>query len=167
MHRRKQLLLLALFLALQSVNLVAQAPHGDVSTIARSVFVAMDAGDFARTEALLDDSLRLHYQGVPDPISKTNLLEMLRSYAVAFPDMRHDVQAVLPSGDYVTVRLVVYATHRGVYEGVAATGRPVTVAGIHILRLVNGKIVEWWAAEDDLGLLRQIGMVITPPPSKP
>lgn len=136
----------------------------DVSTIARAVFVAMDAGDFAGTEALLDDAFRLHYQGVPEPISRASLLEMLRAYAVSFPDMRHDIQAVLPSGDHVTVRLVVYATHRGVYEGLPATGRPVAAGAIHILRLAGGKIAEWWAAEDDLGLLRQLGMVITPPP---
>jgi len=154
-------------LAIQGASVAAQAPHRDISALARSVFAAMDAGDLARTGALLDDSLRLHYQGVPDPISKATLLEMLRSYYVAFPDMRHDVNEVLPSGDYVTVRLEVYATHEGAYEGVAATGRRVTVGAIHILRVADGKIAEWWAAEDDLGLLRQIGMVFTPPPSTP
>ena len=167
MPRRKQVLLLGLLLAWSNGSLTAQAPHPDVSAIARAVFVAMDAGDFARTGALLDDAFRLHYQGVPDPISKASLLEMLRSYSVTFPDMRHDVQEVLPSGSYVTVRLILYATHRGAYEGVAATGRAVTVGGIHILRVAGGRIAEWWAAEDDLGLLRQIGMVIKPPPSGP
>ncbi len=165
MRRHKHLLFLAPLLALQAASLAAQASPRDVSTIARALFVAMDAGDYGRTGAFLDDSLRLHYQGVPDPISKASLLEMLRSYEVAFPDMRHDLQDVLPSGSYVTVRLVLYATHRGDYEGVPATGKPVTVAGIHILRVANGKVAEWWAAEDDLGLLRQIGMVIKPPPS--
>jgi len=167
MPRRKQLLFLVILLVLQGPRLAAQALVRDASAIARSAFLAMDAGDFAGTGALLDESLRLHYQGVPDPISKANLLEMLRSYYVAFPDMRHDIEAVLPSGNYVTVRLVVHATHKGAYEGVPATGRPISVGGIHILRVTNGKIAEWWAAEDDLGLLRQIGMVITPPPSKP
>lgn len=92
---------------------------------------------------------------------------MLRAYAISFPDMRHEVEAVLPSGSEVTVRLALYATHKGAYEGIAATGRPVVVPGIHILRIANGRIVEWWAAEDDLGLLRQIGMVIKPPPVNP
>jgi steroid delta-isomerase-like uncharacterized protein len=137
----------------------------DSSTLARSVFAVMDAGDWERTGALLDDSLRLHYQGVPDPISKATLLEMLRSYYDAFPDMRHDIHEVLPSGDRVTVRLVVHATHKGTYEGIAATGQRVNVGAIHILRVADGRIAEWWAAEDDLGLLRQIGMVITPPPA--
>jgi predicted ester cyclase len=137
------------------------APH-DGPALAREVFAVIDAGDLVRTATLLDDAFQLHYQGVPDPISKGSLLEMLRSYCDSFPDMRHDLQELLPSGSYVTVRLVVYATHRGTYEGIAATGRQVTVAAIHILRVANGKVVEWWAAEDDLGLLRQLGAVIGP-----
>ena len=164
MTRRKQLLFPALLLVLRSVSLDAQAPPHDASAIARAVFAAMDASDYTRTGALLADSFRLHYQGVPDPISRADLLELLRSYFVSFPDLRHEVQAVLPSGSYVTVRVMVHATHKGTYEGVPATGRAVTAGGIHILRIANGKVAEWWAAEDDLGLLRQIGMVIKPPP---
>lgn len=137
----------------------------DGPSLARELFSVIDAGDFLRTAALLDESFQLHYQGVPDPISRDTLLEMIRSYSDPFPDMRHDLHDVLPSANYVTVRLVVHATHRGIYEGIAATGRQVAVAAIHILRLANGKVVEWWAAEDDLGLLRQVGAVIGPPPS--
>lgn len=144
--------------------MAVSAPQ-DGPALAREVFAVIDGGDLVRTADLLDDSFQLHYQGVPDPISKGTLLEMLRSYYDSFPDMRHDVQEVLPSGSYVTVRLVLYATHQGAYEGVAATGRQVAVGGIHILRVVNDKVVEWWAAEDDLGLLRQIGAVIGPPSS--
>ncbi|MGQ0732181.1 MAG: ester cyclase [Acidobacteriota bacterium] len=135
----------------------------DGPALAREVFAVIDAGDLERTAALLDDSFRLHYHGVPDAISKETLLQMTRGYYDSFPVMRHDLLEVLPSGNYVTVRLVVYATHGGTYEGIAATGRQVAVSAIHILRVADGRIVEWWAAEDDLGLLRQIGAIMTPP----
>jgi len=135
----------------------------DGPALARELFAVIDARDLERTAGLLDESFRLHYQGVPGPISKGTLLEMIRSYYDPFPDMRHDLLDVLPSGSYLTVRLVLHATHRGTYEGIAATEREVAVAAIHILRIASGKIVEWWAAEDDLGLLRQIGAVIGPP----
>lgn len=135
----------------------------DVTAIVRELFDAIDAGEFARVAALLDDRFALHYNGVPDPISREVLLEMLRGYLDSFPDMRHEIETIHPSGDFVTVRLVVHATHRGPYEGIAATGRQVAVGAIHILRLAGGTVVEWWAAEDDLGLLRQLGAVVTPP----
>jgi predicted ester cyclase len=137
----------------------------DGSALARELFAAIDAGDIERTGSFLDESFQLYYQGVPDPISKGTLLEMIPSYFDPFPDMRHDLQDVLPSESYVTVRLVLRATHRAMYEGMPATGRQVAVAAIHILRLADGKVVEWWAAEDDLGLLRQVGAVIGAPSS--
>jgi predicted ester cyclase len=140
------------------------SPAADPPAVARELFAVIDAGNLERTAALLDDSFQLHYQGVPDPISRDTLLEMIRSYFDPFPDMRHELHDVLQSGNYVTVRLVTHATHRGTFEGMAATGRPIAVAAIHILRFGKGRIVEWWAAEDDLGLLRQIGAV---PPVSP
>lgn len=167
MSRPRQVLLLVLSLSLPSVRLAAQSSQRDPVTIARAVLAAIDAGDLPRVGTFLADSFRLHYQGVPDPIPKGDFLEMIRGYYPAFPDMKHDVQQVLPSGNHVTVRLVFHATHKGTYEGVPATGRQVAVPAIHILRVANGKIAEWWAAEDDLGALRQIGMIIKPPQATP
>ena len=42
--------------------------------------------------------------------------------------------------------------------GVAATGRTITVTGIAIYRIVNGKIQEEWDYRDVLGLMRQLGV---------
>ena len=135
----------------------------DAPALVREILAAIDGQDLARTSALLEDSFLLHYHGIPDPIPKATLLEMLTAYYAAFPDMRHEVLEILPSVNSVTVRLTVQATHRGTYEGIPATGREVAVGAIHILRVSSGRIAEWWAAEDDLGLLRQIGAVIGPP----
>ena len=133
----------------------------DSAALVRRILEAIDARDLVRTGELLDEEFVLHYNGVPDSISKPSMIEMLRAYYDSFADLRHDVQQILPSGDHVTVRLVTHATHRGTYEGIAATGRQVAVGAIHIMRIDGGRIVEWWAAEDDLGLLRQIGGVVT------
>ena len=149
---------------LQTASLSAQAGPPDGPAIARAVFSAIDAGDLTRAAALLDASFQLHYQGIPDPIAKPDFIELMRSYLTSFPDMRHDIQETLVSGNAVTVRLVLHATHKGAFEGIQPTGRQVSVGGLHILRIVNGKIREWWAAEDDLGLYRQLGMVLKPTP---
>ena len=134
----------------------------DASELARAAIGAIDSGDVGRTATVLDDAFQMHYHGVADPISKSLFLDMLRGYLDVFPDMRHDILQVLPSGEYVTLRLTTHATHRGTYEGIAPTGRKVSVDAIHILRFADGRIVEWWAAEDDLGLLRQLGAVMAP-----
>ena len=43
--------------------------------------------------------------------------------------------------------------------GVAPTGKTVSLPGINIFRLRDGRIVERWGRLDDLGFLRQLGVV--------
>jgi predicted ester cyclase len=43
--------------------------------------------------------------------------------------------------------------------GLPATGKPITITGINIYRVANGKIVDYWHHEDMLGVMQQLGMV--------
>ena len=43
------------------------------------------------------------------------------------------------------------------FEGIPPTGNKIKVAGTHILRVENGKIREFWALEDTLGQMQQLG----------
>jgi len=167
MSLSRQSILLGLALSLTAGPLAAQTARRDPATIARVLLGAMDAGDSGRVDALLDSSFVLHYQGVPDPISKKDFLGLLGVNLAAFPDMRHEVHEVWPSGNTVTLNVMTRGTHKGTYEGVPASGKQIAVGALHVIRVKNGKIVEWWAAEDDLGTYRQIGMVIKPPPATP
>ncbi len=42
---------------------------------------------------------------------------------------------------------------------IPATGRQVTVPGIHLMRYADGKMIEHWSNSDDLGMLRQLGVI--------
>ena len=46
--------------------------------------------------------------------------------------------------------------------GIAPTGKQVTVTGISIQRIANGKIVEAWSTYDMLGMLQQLGVAPMP-----
>ncbi len=46
--------------------------------------------------------------------------------------------------------------------GIAATSKQFAVTGIHIYRVVDGKLQEEWENWDMLGLLRQLGVVPQP-----
>ena len=50
-------------------------------------------------------------------------------------------------------------THNGEFMGIPATGKQVTIAEIHIVRIVNGKAVEHWGQADQLGMMQQLGVV--------
>jgi predicted ester cyclase len=48
------------------------------------------------------------------------------------------------------------ARHTGAFQNISATGKSVTVSGISIVRLENGKFVEHWGEQDMLGLMQQL-----------
>jgi steroid delta-isomerase-like uncharacterized protein len=85
----------------------------------------------------------------------------VRNLRGALPDLHMTIEDILAEGDKVTVRITVEGTHKGGQLGVAPSGRRVKIAGVVIIRIANGKIVEGWNSWDQLGLLRQIGALPT------
>lgn len=77
----------------------------------------------------------------------------------AFPDVRWTIVDMIAEGDKVMARLVYRGTHKGDFFGIPATGKQIEVPGTHLLRIANGKIAEHWGNDDDLGLMRQLGIV--------
>jgi predicted ester cyclase len=77
----------------------------------------------------------------------------------AFPDGHWTVEDLIAEGDKVVVRWKMQATHEHEFRGIAPVGKPVTIAGITILRIANGKIVERWVNWDALALRQPSGKV--------
>lgn len=77
----------------------------------------------------------------------------------AFPDWRSELHELIAEGDLVVERFTAGGTHRGDVMGVPATGQTISLPGINIFRLRDGLIVERWGRLDDLGFLRQLGVV--------
>lgn len=76
----------------------------------------------------------------------------------AFPDLVATVHDQVAEADKVVTRWSAAGTHAGDFAGVPATGRRVTVTGIHIHRIRHGRLIEHWEELDLLGVLRQLGM---------
>ena len=94
------------------------------------------------------------------PISSPDdFLQLVATMRGAFPDMRFTVEDAFGEGDRVCVRWSMKATHTGDHLGIAATGKPVTINGVTIVKFEDGKIVAGWDNWDQLGLLVQIGVV--------
>jgi steroid delta-isomerase-like uncharacterized protein len=81
------------------------------------------------------------------------------TYLSAFPDGRITIDEQLAEGELVASRWTGRGTHQGDLMGIPPTGKQVTVSGITISRVKNGKVVEEWSNWDTLGLLQQLGAV--------
>lgn len=86
-----------------------------------------------------------------------------RNMRSAFPDLHIRIEDTIVQGPKAAVRVVLEGTHRGEGLGLPPTGRRVTVGGNLILKVEGGKVVEAWNAWDQLGLLRQLGVVPAAP----
>jgi steroid delta-isomerase-like uncharacterized protein len=80
----------------------------------------------------------------------------------AFPDFQMNVEDMIAEGDKVVNRVSMSGTHEGEFMGIEPTGNRVTITGIDILRITDGKIVERWGNFDNLGMMQQLG-VMEPP----
>ena len=49
--------------------------------------------------------------------------------------------------------------HRAPLMGIPATGKRISIHGITIDRIEEGKIVERWASFDQMGLMQQLGAI--------
>jgi steroid delta-isomerase-like uncharacterized protein len=83
-------------------------------------------------------------------------------FRAAFPDWHSDVDHLIGEGDLVVEHFTASGTQRGEIMGVPPAGRTVTLRGIQIFRIRDGRIVERWGRLDDLGVLGQLGLVNAP-----
>lgn len=81
----------------------------------------------------------------------------LTSTATGFPDARCTVEWVIADGDMVTAWLALQGTHLGTWRGLPPTGRPVSVRASLTLKVVDGKVVDFWLCADWLRMYRQLG----------
>ena len=80
-------------------------------------------------------------------------------YRKAFPDIRFTFEDVIARGDRIAVRWTTTGTHRGALFGIAPTGKKMTVTGIGIAQIVNGRIRVSHSEVNMLGMAQQLGAV--------
>ncbi|MBA2256266.1 MAG: ester cyclase [Thermoleophilaceae bacterium] len=102
------------------------------------------APDFVDHDPATPDEMRRGPDGVK---------QQAAMYGGAFPDIQMTVEDQVAEGDKVVTRWSAHGTHLGV----PGSGNQVTVIGITIARLADGKIQEEWTNWDGLGLMEQIG----------
>ena len=122
-------------------------------------------GELSVADEIIAPAYERHDPGDPFPAhgpeDVKRIVTMLRTM---LPDFRIEVEAMLADGDFVVSRYTSTATDTVGFMGMPPTGRRIRAAAIQIFRFANGKIVESWAARDDLGVLRQLGH--WPPPQR-
>jgi predicted ester cyclase len=136
----------------------------DLNANKRIVVEFIDAlftkGDLGAVDGYLDPAFLNHdppYPGAPAGVE--GMRQAAAMFRAAFPDWHSEVEQLVAEGDLVVEVFTARGTHRGELMGAAPTGREVALRGVNIFRLDGGRIVERWGRLDELGLLRQLGLI--------
>ena len=82
------------------------------------------------------------------------LITELRSQ---FSDLHLEIQDTATSGDRVWLRIRSTGTNDGPLWGRPATGRPIDITVMDVMRVADGRMVEHWGVADRLAVLKQVG----------
>ncbi len=128
--------------------------------IARDYFEAFANKDLAWIDEHIAPDFVRHDPGLPFEVRGPEGVRHLTSvFLTAFPDLRLDVEDVIGEGEKVLVRLTIRGRHQGQFMDLPPTGKEVDVGVLDLFRIVDGKLVEHWAAIDNLGMMRQLGVI--------
>jgi len=112
----------------------------------------------------VDDYLALDFVNHDPPLGVPAGREGMRAVAAmfraAFPDWHSDMEFLVGEGDLVVEVFTARGTQQGEIFGAPASGRGAHLPGINVWRVRQGRIMERWGRVDELGLLRQLGLVL-------
>ena len=136
-------------------------------TTMRRVYELLSAGDIDGFGDLLADGF-VEHEVLPglEP-TKEGVKQLFRMSRASFPDLRMEVEELLPSGDKVVARIRATGTHTGEpFMGMPASGKSVDMKLIDITRFdEDGLAREHWGVADELSLMQQVGAIpaVAPP----
>lgn len=96
------------------------------------------------------------------PPGRDGLKALATGIHAAFSDGRSTIEDVVAEGDKIVWRWSYQATQTGDFMGIPATGKRVTLSGITIDRIEDGRFKERWSVTDTLGFLQQLGAIPAP-----
>ena len=82
--------------------------------------------------------------------------------SAAFPDLTLEPVTVVADEEHVAMAYTIEGTHQGDFQGMAATGKRISVHGTEIVKFRDGKLTERWGSSDELGILTQLGFTVEP-----
>jgi len=130
----------------------------DNMEIVKTFYRSLDLQDSVSAAEILHPDFQFYFGSVQEPLKYDALKPLIRSVYAAFPDFNHKIDILFASGEWVASKQQYTGTHTQPYFGIAPTGKKISYHGIFLFRIVDGKIHDIHAFEDDLSALIKKGL---------
>lgn len=128
--------------------------------LARRFFDAFEANDQNAFKELLAPDFAAYVPGKSEQMDReTFLRQVIGGFSASFSDQKYTVEFQIAEEDRVATLATWRGVHTGDFQGHPPTGNEISVSGIAIDRIRDGKIVEHWARHDQLDFLQQLGLM--------
>lgn len=82
-----------------------------------------------------------------------------RKMRSAFPDLKAEPVEIAATDTHVAMRYTLSGTHDGEFQGIAPSGNSFNVSALQLARFEGGRCVERWGSTDELGMMKQLGIL--------
>jgi steroid delta-isomerase-like uncharacterized protein len=118
-------------------------------------------GNLSIADELLSSDFVIHGP-LPASPGIEGMKEIITTCRAAFEHLNVTVEDMIAEGNTVAARFTAQGVHKGDFMGLPATGKPITMTGIEIFRIKDGKIAEIWGEANLFGLMQQLGIIPSP-----
>jgi predicted ester cyclase len=140
-------------------------PDHNKSLVSRLYSEGINRHDAVASAAFYSEDAKNHGRTV----GRDGMRKVFEALFSAFPDFHYRIDEATAEDDRVVCKVTMTGTHRGeptmaqafggMLAGVAPTGKAVEVLQFHSFRFGGGFITDHAAVRDDLGMLKQLGLI--------
>jgi len=84
--------------------------------------------------------------------------KQLAMFVAAFPDLRFTVEETICEKDKIAASWTLTGTHKGQFLGIPPTSKQISMAGVTIHQIEDGKILDSLVMWDAISLFQQVGI---------
>jgi predicted ester cyclase len=149
--------------AQEELNKIKQAESLKVINIeaVKNFYKFIDEGKSDSIRSLIAPAFKIYYESA-DAITFDDIRPLITMFYTSFPDYIHEIDDILATDDKVIARLTYSGTFTNPFMEIKPTGVKFKYKGIQIFQFANNKMINFWAVEDELGLMTQLGMELQP-----
>lgn len=131
----------------------------DSKTIVRSLYEEVwNKRRLELVDEIISPSHALHDPNVSgSAIGPEAYKRQVTRFILAFPDLQFSIEDMVVEKEKVAVAWTISCTHKGEFLGVPPTNKRISIEGITISHLADGKIMDSYISWDALGVFQQLG----------
>ena len=129
--------------------------------LAKKFYKHLDAVQLDSLRALCAPNAKIYYES-GDPVSFNDIEPLIKMFYTSFPDYKHEFEDIIAADDKVVFRISYSGTFTNPFMEIKPNGVKFKYKGIQIFQFANDKVTNFWAVEDELGMMTQLGMELKP-----